>query len=274
MTLKKALILGISGLVGQALAKKLEGVFQVYGTYKTTTFHTLCVDQQFQASVENTDDFVNIVRTVQPDIIISCLRGDFPQQLALHEQLAKELISTNTVFYFCSTTNVFDGEVTKHHTEQDVPKPVSDYGQFKVACEYLLTNHLGQRAIIFRLPQVWGKTSTRLHDLKSALANATPIKMYDNVAYDVTTDVFAARYISYVIENGLTGIFHVGSTNICLEVDFKKKLASALSDDPFTIQLETIPNHDLYYFGLQSIRSDIPSDILYTSDDVIQSLIS
>ena len=56
-----------------------------------------------------------------------------------------------------STSNVFDGNLSKPWTEEDVPVPESDYGIFKRKCECMLQEKLSEQLIIFRLSAVWDR---------------------------------------------------------------------------------------------------------------------
>ncbi|MEY9975691.1 NAD-dependent epimerase/dehydratase family protein [Lysinibacillus sp. RC79] len=84
--MNKVLILGASGLIGKALIEEYKDVFDLYGTYSSSTTN-LYREQQFQINITEIDKLKGILRTINPDIVISCLRGDFKQQLEFHKQL-------------------------------------------------------------------------------------------------------------------------------------------------------------------------------------------
>ena len=91
--------------------------------------------KQFQLEVREINKLVDIVSLIQPDIVISCLRGEFDQQLKFHKRIAEVLRNTKSRLYFFSTTNVFDGDFSKSHVETDPPIAESDYGKYKIECE-------------------------------------------------------------------------------------------------------------------------------------------
>lgn len=123
--MEKLLIIGASGLVGKAIAKQCLSDFDVYGTYFSSATN-LSEDKQFQLNIEEEGEIQEILNLVQPNIVISSLHGDFGAQLKFHKELAEELISRDCQLYFFSTTNVFDGDLSKHHNEMDEPKSKSD----------------------------------------------------------------------------------------------------------------------------------------------------
>lgn len=49
--MQRVLILGASGLVGRALIEEMEGVFELYGTYCSSSVTNLPKDQQFKLDV-------------------------------------------------------------------------------------------------------------------------------------------------------------------------------------------------------------------------------
>lgn len=154
--MKKILILGASGLVGKAVAKECSNDFDVFGTYNSSATN-LTVDKQFHLNMQDDNAIHEILNTVQPDIILSSLQGDYDVQYKFHCQLAEAINNKASTLYFISTTNVFDGDLTRHHHELDDPISKSEYGQYKIKCEKMLIDSLGNRATIIRIPGIWGK---------------------------------------------------------------------------------------------------------------------
>ncbi|HWT27428.1 MAG TPA: sugar nucleotide-binding protein, partial [Mobilitalea sp.] len=161
----KVLILGATGLVGKALMKELPYGYDVYGTYHSAS-NDSADNHMFQLSVQDTDRLVRLLEQINPDIVISCLRGEFNKQLELHRKLALVLsVKENSRLLFCSTANVFDALTDRPHYEADELRSDSDYGQYKIECEKQIKGILKDRAIILRLPMLWGKSSRRYNEL-------------------------------------------------------------------------------------------------------------
>ena len=109
----------------------------------------------------------SVLDAAKPEVVISCLRGDFAQQLEVHRFLADYLRERpGTRLVYLSTANVFDALNETPHIETDPPQAQSEYGCFKIACEQMLTERLGEQLLILRLPIVWGKNCPRLQILK------------------------------------------------------------------------------------------------------------
>lgn len=178
---------------------------------------------QYQLEIGEIDKMKNIIQSIKPNLIISCLRGDFEQQLLFHKELALEIENTRTTLYFFSTANVFDGDFTKHHTELDTPLAASPYGAFKIDCENTLQEILNERAVIIRIPQIWGRKSPRIDHIKSGIEN-NQIDVYSNLECNNLSDVLLARQLKYIMLNKLNGTFHLGTVDMMSHEHFIKEL--------------------------------------------------
>ena len=121
------LVLGASGLAGSAMmeAFQAEG-HNVSGTCRTPT-HTALLP----FDLDQPQAIVPLLERVRPDVVVSCLRGEFSRQLEAHRLLAEFLSRHHGTLVYLSTANVFDGDLSRPHYEGDPPQPHSAYGQFK-----------------------------------------------------------------------------------------------------------------------------------------------
>ncbi|MDR7071610.1 sugar nucleotide-binding protein [Fictibacillus barbaricus] len=271
--MEKVLILGASGLVGRALINELNDRFDVYGTYSSTQ-PSLPENRQFQLEIQEIESLQGIIQSIKPDIVISCLRGEFIQQLKFHKELAMELRKMDSRMYYFSTTNVFDGDLSKPHSETDTPISESDYGKFKLECEKMLTEILDERLVIVRIPAIWGKDSPRWHEINESIKNNKEITVYSNLVCNNHLDIVLAKQIRYIIENELKGIFHLGSTDLMTQAQFYEQILSKLEYEGnllrYTVYQEP---KDTGYFTLKSIRNDLPESLQYTNEDIISYLL-
>lgn len=268
--MKKLLILGSSGLVGGALVEELKYDYDVYGTYHSQN-RNLPRGKAFCFDVKNTSNISQILKETNPQIVISCLRGEFEEQMNAHKQVANYLSACNGKLYFCSTANVFDGDVTKPHYEDEKPNANSEYGKYKEECETSLKEILGDNLIILRLPMLWGKSSPRFSELVNNLKNENEIEAYSNLYKNSNTDVMLAKQIHYIIDNELKGVFHLGSMDIVKHIDFINKLIDRLGYKDPKIMINTLPQKE-YYLGVLSKREELPTSLQITNDDVIEFL--
>jgi dTDP-4-dehydrorhamnose reductase len=272
--MKKILILGASGLVGRALIEGFKDIYELYGTY-ASTLTKLAPDKQIQLEVHQTHELRDILRSIKPDVVISCLRGEFGQQLTFHRELAEELRNTTSRLYFFSTTNVFDGDFSKPHIETDVPIAESDYGKFKIDCENMLTEILEERVNIIRIPAIWGKDSPRWRMILESIENTTVIDAYSNLMCNNLLDVQLARQLRFIIENKLKGIFHLGSVDTLTQSQFYEDILTKLGSGLDLLKSNHyLDNDKTYYFALQSNRNDMLESLQTTNKEIISHLLA
>ncbi|MBV7507852.1 sugar nucleotide-binding protein [Bacillus sp. sid0103] len=271
--LEKVLILGASGLVGRALLDEFKDGFDLYGTY-STSLTSLPDEKQFQLEVQQIDKLKEMIQSIKPDIVISCLRGDFDQQLKFHKELALELQNTSSRVYYFSTTNVFDGDFSMPHTETDIPIAESDYGKFKIACENILKEILDERVMVIRIPAIWGKNSPRLHLIKESIKNNKTIDVYNNLVCNNLLDVQLAKQLHFIIENQLKGIIHLGSKDTMTQGRFFEQIISKLTSDKSILRYQSYLDNDVtYFFQLTSNRDDLPYSLQCTNEDILDYLV-
>ncbi|MEG2655907.1 MAG: sugar nucleotide-binding protein [Clostridium sp.] len=270
--MNKVLVLGGSGLVGKAIINELNGCneFQVYGTYYK---HPKLIEgnMSFKLDLEDLDNAYDMISTLKPEIIISCLRGDFDKQLVFHEKIAEYLKAIDGRLYFFSTTNVFDNNLIKPHYEDEFTNSCTDYGKYKIKCEKIILKILQNNACILRLPQVWGKDCVRMKQLRESLINNEKIVVYPKLFLNVVTDVIIAKKISYIMENKMNGIFHIATEDILNHKDFFEDLVSELEFNNSRIEEDF---GEEGYFAILSNRSnEFPKELSITTKSVIKELI-
>jgi dTDP-4-dehydrorhamnose reductase len=272
--MQKVLILGASGLVGKALIEEMKDVFELYGTYCSSSAINLPKDKQFKLDVHETARLKELMRFINPDAAVSCLRGDFNKQLELHTELASELKNSKSQVYYFYTANVFDGDCSRHYSETDAPFAESDYGKFKINCENALKGKLDDRAVIIRIPVIWGKDSPRMNLIRESIENNKTIDVYSDLKCNNLLDTQLAKQLRFIIENQLTGTFHLGSVDIMSHGEFFEKIVNALSPERSILKFNLSNEaENTLYWGLTSNRNDTPDYLLTTNQQIISYLL-
>lgn len=269
--MEKILILGGSGLIGKALINELNkcNKFEIYETYFEHPM-SLNQDRSFKLDIGNVHNIDDILETLKPQKIISCLRGDFDQQLILHKQAAEYLMKTGGKLYFFSTTNVFDNDLSRPHYEDDFPCSCTDYGQYKIECEKIITETLQDRACILRIPQVWGKDSPRMKHMIELLTDNKEVVVYPELFLNSNTDVMIAKQTTYILNHNLSRIFHLAAEDTINSKDFYYKLIKELGFNHAKLNENF---EESGYFALLSKRScEFTSDLRVTNQTVINYL--
>ncbi len=275
------LILGASGLIGSSIYKEIQDYYCVYGTYcrHKPDFNKNILHFDVANSVDE------ILATTKPDIVISCLRGDYEQQLKRHEEIANYLKNTNGKLIYLSTGNVFDGDPSKVHSEEDEPKAFSEYGKFKIKCEALLKQIIPENLIVIRLPHIFSKETIK-EEFKSEYESGA-IEVITNLYISSNTNTNIVKTLIYIIKNNLSGIIHLTTTDIITQKDFIQSVIKNLDlKDPiynektltsknyfeqlgYNFSYRDTKNLDNFYFALKTIRDDIPEELQITIQDVI-----
>lgn len=267
----RILILGASGFAGQAISRQLRNTYSVFGTYHSRKDKFEGSTGMFPLDVGDPDELEKILEQTRPQVIISSLRGDFGLQLTLHRKTAEYIAGIpNGKFIFLSTANVFDNQPSAPHYEQDETDAQSEYGKFKIACETMLRDILKEKCIILRVPQIWGYNCPRLVKLKADTESGNVITTWTNISVNYTLDTQIAGYVEYILEKNLTGIFHIGSTDVFDYAGFQKELAARLGMK--TPRFEAEVSQQKEYQAVLTARTDIPEKLLLTVNDILDYL--
>jgi dTDP-4-dehydrorhamnose reductase len=270
--MNKVLVLGGSGLVGKSIINEMSKnkKFQIYSTYlKSST--TLNKDRSFKLDIEDTYNISSILDELKPEIVISCLRGDYDKQLILHTKVANYLKENDGKLYFFSTTNVFDNDLSRPHYEDDLPNSCTDYGQYKIECEKIITDILNDNAIILRLPQVWGKDSPRMNHLLKLLTNKENVVVYSKLLCNANIDTVIAKQLCYIIEHRLKGVFHLVSGDMVNQKEFCIELIKGLGFE--NVKIEENFEEEGYFVLLSKRINEFPEFLRLNNKDIINYLI-
>lgn len=262
---KKVLLIGGSGLVGQAVAEALGDDYQMI---PTAGHHD--PENGYRLTAEEPNKLVEILNREGPDIVVSSIHGNYQAQTSFHKALADRLAEKKKRLLYMSTANVFDGNLSQPWSEDDPPMPKSDYGSFKRDCEAMLSRLLGDQLIIFRLAAVWSFDCPRVQQLKLHSQNRAPHCTYPNYMINVTLAKQIGGYAKYVLDHDLHGIFHIGTTDMVDYFSFEKMVCRALNIE--FPQFVTEAAAEKVFFAVLPSRTEIPDDLQMTVSDVLSAL--
>lgn len=263
---KKILILGGSGFIGNALYKELCNYFDTYGTYLTNT--SFAHNQKFFRYDLQEDDVVRIAEKVQPDFIISALRGDFTSQVQAHSHLVEYVNTKDCKLYFMSSANVFDAYSKYPSYENDKTLSESIYGRLKIKIENMLLRMPNDKAAILRVPMVFGNSSPRVKEIKSQLENNLPIEVFPNLIINVTNDDRLTQQLHYLINHNLSGIFHLGSGDLIQHEEFIREVIKRLGNYHPILKKVYTTNEDRYLAALPK-ETKLPINLQVAYQEII-----
>lgn len=221
---EKVLLIGGNSLVGRLMATSLEDDYQIV---LTAGHHN--PEGGYCLTVEDPDKLMEILIREDPHIIISSVRGNFTAQMNFHKVLAEWIAGKPKRLLYISTANVFDGNFSRPWTEEDIPTPKSEYGIFKRDCELMLSRILGRQLIVFRLSFVWSSKCPRVQKLNLDSHNGEQHCTYANYMINVTFGNQIGSYAKYVLSHNLSGVFHVGTTDLVNYFSFEKMICKVLN---------------------------------------------
>ncbi|MCW9038703.1 sugar nucleotide-binding protein [Altibacter sp.] len=226
----RILIIGASGFIGHALYKELQSYFDVYGTYCNDNKDLRDNKVFFRFDVTK-QTILEVLAEVRPCVIISSLTGDFASLRTMHQTLANYVLTNEgTRLLFLSSAAVFDGKFAYPSYENDLPMAESDYGKHKLAIEKILRELPKETYAILRLPTVLGVNSPTIFQLKQTIKHHASFEVYPNLIITVTTANKIAQQIHYIINQRLTGIFHLASSDMVHHEDLFRELTDKLSN--------------------------------------------
>ncbi|SHG97408.1 sugar nucleotide-binding protein [Flagellimonas flava] len=266
MDKKKILILGGSGFIGNAIYKELCNYFNTFGTYCHSTIYS--ENGQFLRYDMREDDIVRIVEQVQPDFIISALRGDFGAQVQAHQHLMEYLIKNDVKLYFISSANVFDAYSKFPSYEHDKTLSESVYGRLKIKIENMMMRLPKKKAAILRVPMVFGNTSPRIKEIKTLLEGNEPIEVFPNLIINVTNDDRLTQQIHYLINRDKTGIYHLGSVDLIQHEEFIKEVIKQMGNFHPILKRVFTTNEDRYLAALPK-DNKLPKNLRIKYQEII-----
>lgn len=263
---KKILILGASGFIGNALYKELCSYFDTYGTYFTNTAYR--GNGQFFAYDLREDDIFQILQRVQPDYIISALRGDFNAQVQAHMHLLEYVAQHQTKLYFISSANVFDAYSKYPSYENDKTLSESIYGRLKIRIENMMMRLPKEKIGILRVPMVFGNGSPRIKEIRNLLETNEPIEVFPNLIINVTNDDRLMQQVHYLINQDKYGIFHLGSADLVHHEDFIKEIIKRLGNYHPVLKKVYTTNEDRHLAALPK-ENILPKNLQISYQEII-----
>ena len=161
----KVLITGSGGMLGTDLALKLASKYEVAGVGRRPVSHLRI--PYHTVNLSNSKTTLEFILDLKPEAILHAAAMtevdlcETERRAALEENLETTRHVTDAanrlkalVIYF-STDFVFDGQKSGPYTEEDVPHPLSVYGQTKLLAEKYLRLR-GRRYFILRTSWLFG----------------------------------------------------------------------------------------------------------------------
>ena len=267
--MKRILILGASGFIGRALYKELNSYYDTFGTYFNTRDYN--DNRHFFHFDVNRGGLETIIKEVKPKLIISALRGPFEGLIETHKMLIGLIKRSDCRLVFLSSANVFDA--FEHFPSYEYDKTLSEsiYGRFKIGIENDLMRLPASKYVLARLPMVFGNQCPRMDELDLSVRKDQAIEVFPNTIINVNNDVKLSQQIHFIINQKLTGIFHLGSIDLINHYEFIKNLtARRYLKKPIFKQVYT--TNQMQYLAVLTKENKLPLNLNFSYTEVLEDL--
>lgn len=244
----KILVTGANGLLGQKLVAILrdEKGIELIATGRGVNKNPPGGYSYLSADLRNVDGIKVFIDICNPDVIIHCAAMTQVDDCEQNKELCWEMNvdttqnlieiakTSNAHFVYVSTDFVFDGKEGPY-SERDMPKPISVYGESKLAAEKLL-HQSGLNYAIVRTVLVYGTSrdasrSNLVLWVKKSLEEGTPIKVVNDQWRTPTLAEDLAMGCYLVAKDKHEGIFHISGEGMMSPYEMAHKVAVAYNLD-------------------------------------------
>lgn len=250
--------------------KELSGYFDLHGTYATPT-PALEENQVMHHFNVNQGNLGELLAEIEPTIVISSLRGDFAAQTQAHNDLITYAATTGCLIYLLSTVNVFDAKKQFVSYELDLPRAESDYGKFKIGLEKVVSVLPKGQFGILRLPMVLGLNSTRIVQLIESYKHKAAYEVYPNLIISAISDQRLARQIHYIVNQRLSGIYHLSSKDVMHHGDLIIEISEKLGLEGMVYKQNYRSNTD-EYLAILAKKNRLPKQFRFTMNELINEI--
>jgi len=261
------LITGVSGLLGNNLARYLKDTYDVVGFYNS---HPLAIAgiKARKADIVS-DDLAAIAAECDPDIVIHCASLTNVDYCERHKDLAyqvnvagtkrlvESLKNTKATVVYISTDSVYDGS-KGNFSEDDPVHPLNYYGTTKYEGEQIVLTRKGSlvlRTNIFGI-NILEKNSIAEWVI-SRLSARQRIQGFQDVRFSTIYTFELARLIEQALQKGLVGTYNCASRTSQTKYDFACNIARLFGLDKDLIQPISVDDFSFFAERGKNLTLDV-----------------
>ncbi len=244
--MKKALVLGSTGLLGSHVSSLLKNNYKVSGTYLGS--QPISEIDSYKIDVTNFSEIEKLIRTGDFNLIINCIgltnieecerRPEAAWQInaTLPFYLAKASCLTSAKLIHISTDHYFS-EVQLPRSENVKFTPVNHYGYSKISGEGFVIN-TNPSALVLRT-NFFGISKKSNHSLLDFLVykllKDENFEGFEDVIFNPLGVTELSRLILKLADSSLTGLFHTAGERPVSKYEFALEVSKCLKKTPTRI---------------------------------------
>ncbi len=266
----KLLIFGGKGMAGHMLTQFFKQKNNYDVNYTSRDKDDL---ESYYLDVRNFEKLVDIFKTLKPDIVINAV-GLLNEQASQDKMTAIQVNSllphqldnlakkNGVKIIHISTDCVFSGNCGDYK-ENDLPDGISDYAKSKALGEVFSDQHLTIRTSIIG-PELKSNGIGLFHWF---MKQKGQIKGYKSVYWNGVTTLELAKAIEQLIEQKITGLYHLGSATKISKYELLKLIQEVFEKRDVTIK----PDSEIVLDRtIQNTRDDFDYQVPSYEDMLIQ----
>jgi dTDP-4-dehydrorhamnose reductase len=249
---QNVLITGSNGLLGQSLVKKFLTSYRVLGCDLAEENYNAHLKnfEYIQLDITSREGLQHLNSTFKPDIIINAAaytdvdRSEQDRDLCWAvnvravELMLEMLSNDSAIFIHISTDYVFDGK-RGYYRETDETKPVSYYGQTKLAAEKIVRSSR-INYIIARSQVLYGAGKKIRNNfvlwVMDQLKNKKKIRIVNDQRGNPTLADDLSEAVFRLLQMREFGLFHIAGSQVCTRLEFARKIADIFKLDQSLIE--------------------------------------
>ena len=118
---------------------------------------------------------------------------------------------------------------------------------------------------------VFGNHSPRIQLLDQAMNTNQPIEVFPNTIINVNNDIKLSQQIHYIINQQLTGIFHLGSIDLIHHFDFIKLMIQKRYQRK-AVYKQVYTTNQMRYLAVLAKENILPNNLLFSYSEILDDL--
>ena len=118
---------------------------------------------------------------------------------------------------------------------------------------------------------IFGNNSPRILEIEQAIKNNESIEVFPNTIINVNSDIRLSQQVHFIINQKLTGIYHLGSTDLIYHYDFLKQLIERRYQKRAVFK-QVFTSNRMRYIAVLAKENKLPLNLLFSYTEILNDL--